>query len=45
MQFFELFNMLIDAKARRDLLSGEVAQAEAIYDPEDLLNQIIDKIK
>lgn len=46
MQFFELFNKLIDMKARRDFLSGDLADdMTAIYDPEDLLNQIIDKIK
>jgi hypothetical protein len=46
MQFFELFNKLIDLKARRDDLSGDLADdTSAIYNPEDLLNQIIDKIK
>ena len=46
MQFFELFNKLIDMKARRDFLSDDKAEDMAtIYDPEDLLNQIIDKIK
>jgi len=45
-QFFELFNELIDLKAHRDTLAGEAAaDSSAIYDPEDLLNQIIDKIK
>ena len=45
-QFFELFNELIDLKATRDSLAGDgVANSAAIYDPEDLLNQIIDKIK
>ena len=39
MQFFELFNKLIDMKARRDFLSGDLADdMTAIYDPEDLLN-------
>ena len=36
-QFFELFNMLIDLKARRDDLGG-AQESAAIYDPEDLLN-------
>lgn len=45
-QFFELFNELIDLKATRDSLAGDgAANSAAIYDPEDLLNQIIDKIK
>lgn len=45
-QFFELFNKLIDNKARRDDLMGIAADdSSAIYDPEDLLNQTIDKIK
>ena len=45
-QFFELFNKLIDLKARRDDLAGLAAEDSAdIYNPEDLLNQIIDKIK
>lgn len=45
-QFFELFNRLIDLKARRDDLLGDLADdSSAIYNPEDLLNQIIDKIK
>lgn len=45
-QFFELFNRLIDLKAYRDELQGANADdSSAIYDPEDLLNQIIDKIK
>jgi len=42
-QFFELFNKLIDLKAKVDALQGESAQA--VYDPEELLNQTIDKIK
>lgn len=46
MQFFELFNKLIDLKARRDDLAGEVAEDMGdIYNPEELLNQAIDKIK
>ena len=45
-QFFELFNALIDLKAMRDDLAGEAAaDSSAIYNPEDLLSQIIDKIK
>lgn len=45
-QFFDLFNDLIDLKAERDEIAGEAAaNAAAIYDPEDLLGQIIDKIK
>ena len=45
-QFFDLFNDLIDLKAERDEIAGEAAaNAAAIYDPEDLLSQIIDKIK
>ena len=45
-QFFELFNVLIDLKAVRDNILGDVAaNAAQIYDPEDLLSQIIDKIK
>ena len=46
-QFFELFNKLIDMKSRADDLRGGIAAegSEAIYDPEDLLNQTIDKIK
>ncbi len=45
-QFFELFNNLIDMKSRADDLRGIAAEgSEAIYDPEDLLNQTIDKIK
>ena len=45
-QFFELFNELIDLKAIRDNISGEAsADSSAIYNPEDLLSQIIDKIK
>ena len=46
MQFFELFNKLIDMKARINFLSGDLAyDMTAIYDPKDLLNQIIDNIK
>ena len=45
-QFFDLFNDLIDLKAEREEIAGEAAaNAAAIYDPEDLLSQIIDKIK
>ena len=45
-QFFEVFNKLIDQKALRDDLMGEAADnSNSIYNPEDLLNQIIDKIK
>jgi len=45
-QFFELFNRLIDLKARRDSLLGDFAEdSSAIYNPEELLNLIIDKIK
>ena len=45
-QFFELFNRLIDLKARRDDFLGQAADdSSEIYNPEDLLNQIIDKIK
>ena len=45
-QFFELFNKLIDLKAHRDDLLGDAADdSSAIYNPEELLNQIIDKIK
>ena len=45
-QFFELFTRLIDVKAYRDELMGSAgADERAIYDPEDLLNQIIDMIK
>ena len=45
-QFFELFTRMIDLKAYRDELMGSAnADERAIYDPEDLLNQIIDKIK
>ena len=41
-QFFELFNRLIDLKARRDDSSEEQSE---VYNPEELLNQTIDKIK
>ena len=44
-QFFDLFNSLIDLKAHRDSLDGVTSDASAIYNPEDLLSQIIDKIK
>ena len=45
-QFFELFNKLIDLKAQRDEQLGDAADdSSAIYNPEELLNQIIDKIK
>ena len=45
-QFFELFNKLIDLKAMRDELMGDAADDSSdIYNPEALLNQIIDKIK
>lgn len=45
-QFFELFNKLIDQKAIRDEVLGDRADdSSAIYNPEELLNQIIDKIK
>ena len=46
LQFFALFNKLIDLKAIRDELAGNKGiDTSNIYDPEDLLNQIIDKIK
>ena len=44
-QFFDLFTRLIDMKAYRDELMGATEDSSSIYDPEDLLNQIIDKIK
>ena len=45
-QFFDLFNTLIDLKAIRDDVYGDAApDSSAIYNPEDLLNQTIDKIK
>ena len=44
-QFFELFNKLIDLKAQMDALSGGDDDGQAIYNPEELLNQTIDKIK
>jgi len=38
-QFFDLFNKLIDLKARRDDFLGNAADdSSAIYNPEDLLN-------
>lgn len=45
-QFFKLFNRLIDLKSSRDDLLGESTEdSSAIYNPEELLNQTIDKIK
>jgi len=45
-QYFVLFDQLIDLKALRDEIAGDsAADSNEIYNPEDLLNQIIDKIK
>jgi len=45
-QFFDLLNKLIDLKAQSDALQGVAAGAsDPVYNPEELLNQTIDKIK
>ena len=47
-EFFDLFNALIDLKAQRDEFAGQLADAEEEkiqYDPEDLLTQIIARLK